>query len=220
MLGAELSCCHTGIRKTMVHQRTGLAFAFNPITAKGQVPGWPKIIMSVPLLKAELSRVPHLFIHPKTRQKVDAVVSSELNAFTVVQFWHAYRNLAVHTSRLITRRFHERYGTFYTSMMADFDHLAPLEPGRLMPLHDDMYSAMGAAQFRAAQWMNDSLVEISLQRRGHPEAPGAKTTDFFTETPRTPPLFVDGDHVLSFRWATDALHRTRLSAERGWNIVA
>jgi hypothetical protein len=196
-----------------------LAFDFNPFTGKGHLPGWPRIIKSIPWLKTELSKLPHLFIHPKTRQKVDAVVSSELNAFTVIQFWRAYRNLAVHTSRLITRRFHEQYGAFYTSMMTDLAHLEPLEPGRLMPLHDDMYSAMGAAQYRAAGWMNDFLTEISLQRRGHPEAPGPKTTDFFIETPRTPPLFVDGDHVSSFQWTTDAVYRTRLSVERGWNIV-
>jgi hypothetical protein len=105
-------------------------------------------------------------------------------------------------------------------MMKDLNHLDPLEPGCLMPLHDDIYSAMAAVQYRAAKWMNDILVEISHQRRGHPEAPRPKTTDYFEQVPPTPPLFVDGDHSPSFRWVTDAEYRATLSSTQGWGSVA
>jgi len=192
-----------------------LALAFNPVHGKGQLAGWPRIVEAIPVLKAELRKVPHLFTDPKTGEKVTALASPDINAFEVIQFWRAYRNLAIHTSRLVTRRFHERHATLFARMMADLNHISPLEAGKQMPLHDDMYSAMAAVQYRAARWMNDLLFEMSSQRRGHPEAPQLRTTEYFDVTPPIPPLFVKGDHEPSLRWATDPGYREELSREQG-----
>ncbi len=204
--------------KSWSSKESELADSFHPVHGGGHLPSWPQITKAVPMLKAELQKIPHRFNHPATGEILTAPISAGLNAFEVIQFWRAFRNLSIHTSRLVTRRFFDRYGAFFARMMADLSHLDKLEPGKLMPLHDDMFSAMAAVQYRAALWMNERLVEISTQRRGHPEAPSPVTTTRFPPDTLAPQLFVEGDHAASFRWTLEPAFREKLSRQEGWEL--
>jgi hypothetical protein len=212
-LAAALESGHSWSR-----DEVSLARSFHPIHGGGRVPSWPQIIKAIPMLKVGLQELPHLFTDPMTGAPVVSPVADGLNAFTVVQFWRAFRNLSIHTSRLVTRRFFDRYATFYDRMMVDLRHLDRLEPGKRMPLHDDMYSAMAAVQYRSALWMSERLIEMTSHRRGHPEAPGPVTRTAFEEGTPSPPLFVAGDHVASHRWIIDADFREQLSRQEGCSL--
>ncbi len=204
--------------KSWSSKESELAQSFHPVHGGGHLPSWPQITKAIPMLKEGLQQIPHRFNHPTTGVLLSSPTSTELNAFTVIQFWRAFRNLSIHTSRLVTRRFFDRYDAFFARMMADLSHLDRLEPGKLMPLHDDMFSAMAAVQYRAALWMNEKLVEMSKQRRGHPEAPHPVTTTRFDPNTAAPPLFVEGDHAASFRWTVEPAFREQLSSQEGWEL--
>jgi hypothetical protein len=195
-----------------------LAATLHPIHGSGHVPGWPQIVRAVPALKNGLETLPHTFRHPTSGTRLTEPISVHLNALAVIQFWRAYRNLAVHTSRLVTRRFYDRYATLFSEMMAGTHHEDKLEPGNPMPLHDDLFSQMAAVQYRAALWMNELLVRVSQFRRGHPEAPGPITKKRFEPSFRCRALFVQGDHGASLQWTTDPAFRAEVSRDEGWRL--
>lgn len=196
-----------------------LARMFHPAFGNGYVPSWPQIVRAFPFLYSGLSRLPHAFRHYSDRSEMTVPISSRVNAFSVIKFWRAYRNLTVHSSRLVTRPFYTRYGKLFSEMMNDLVHLnGRLEPGRPMPMHDDLRSAMGAAQYRAALWMNEQLRELTDDVRGHPEAPNRLTRTFFAQAPRSPPLLIEGDHPESVRWIKDRDYRLTLNQQNRWGI--
>jgi hypothetical protein len=205
--------------KSWSRTESELARSFHPVHGSGHVPSWPQITKAIPMLRVTLQELPHLFTDPGTGAPVVTPVSNELNAFTAIEFWRAFRNLSIHTSRLITRRFFERYAIFFDRMMTELRHLDRLEPGKRMPLHDDMYSAMAAVQYKSALWMNEHLMEMAAHRRGHPEAPRPVTKTVFEKGTQPPPLFVEGDHWPSLRWIVDADFREQLSRQEGWQLL-
>lgn len=195
-----------------------LAASLLPLRGSGHLPSWPQIAAAFPDVHRGLQSIPHRFNHPTTGAVLESPMSADLNALTAINFWRAYRNLAVHTSRLITRRFHERYARFFDQLMSDLKHIDRLEPGRRMPLHDDLYSAMAAVQYKSALWMNQYLTDLSAGRRGHPEAPGPATTTRFQPSYPIPPLFLVGDHDPSVQWTGDPSFRAATAAREGWKL--
>lgn len=216
----NLLLAHLETDKQWTKSEKQLAERFHPIYAAGHVPGWPDIVRGFPLLRTGLAKVPSMFTDPRTGEKVTTPPSKHENAFDAIQFWRSYRNLAIHTSCRVTRRFHSKFHELFSTMTAHLDHTPNFEPGQELPMHDDFHSAMAATQYRAAIWMNEYLTEISNGRRGHPEAPSKATTHYFEVTPRTPPLLVAGDHDSSWQWASDAAFRQDLARKHEWNLQA
>jgi hypothetical protein len=191
---------------------------FNPILSGGHLPGWPKITASLPALERGLSRIPHVR-RLSNGSLVSAPIMKDVNAFTVIRFWREFRNLSVHTGRAVTRPFYARYQEFFARMMDGMQHLpGRLLPGKPMPLHDDMHSAMAAVQYRAAEWMNEQLLELTAARRGHPDAPSAVVRTYFEITPPTPPFLLASDHEPSWLWSSDTQFREALSRREGWKL--
>lgn len=195
-----------------------LASGFLPIARNKVPPGWPQIVNAIPELRETLARLPGSFTNPKTGARIVAPVSPTLTALAAIQFWRAYRNLTVHSSRLITRRFHKRFASYFTEAMECYGHVRELSPGRPLQFHGDLYGAMAAAHYRSALSMNEMLEETSHCRRGHPESPNPKTTVHWMEPPRSPALLVKGDHDLSFAWTTDAVLRSRMAQQYAWEL--
>jgi hypothetical protein len=195
-----------------------LARMFHPLLGKGYLPGWPQIVAAFPMLRDGLSRIPHLFHHPGDGSPVNEPLFEDINAFSVISFWRSYRNLSIHTSRVVTRRFFERYEFFFQRMMQEVKSPAKLVPGKRIPLHDYTHSQMAAVQYRAAIWMNDRLSELTIDRRGHAEAPNPRLTTWFEKLPSSPPLLLEGDHENSWLWISDTAFRERLSHEEGWRL--
>jgi len=201
-------------------RETSLVDAFLPAFSRGHVPSWPTIIGAYPTVKERLVALPHLSTNPLTGEELTEPLESSLNAHTAIQFWRAYRNLAVHLSRLVTRSFHAKYSEFFRRTTAHFGYIRVLEPGQPLPLKDDLFGAMAATHYRAALLLNELLEERSAGRRGHPEAPRPKETVFWDAPPRSPPLLLLGDHAESLRWVTDTSFRIEESLRRGWRVDA
>jgi hypothetical protein len=197
-----------------------LAMKFHPLIGKGHVPSWPEIVSHLPFLRGELSKIPNMFTNPGTGEAVNEPLTPEENAFNTIGFWRSHRNLSVHTSRLTTRKFHKKYKNFFKAISRHLAHSPEFKPGRPLPFHDDFFSAMASAQYRAVLWMNERLIVISNSRRGHPEAPGELTTQFFETPPPTPPLLLPSDHNDSFRWINDEQFRIDTCAQCGWEYDA
>ena len=183
------------------------------------LPGWWDILRSFPQLEVDLRNLPHLFTDPRSGKKVDKPISGTLNAYSVIEFWRAYRNLSVHTSKQITTRFHHRWSGFFAESMESLGHIERLEVGKPLPVHDDLYGAMAACHYRAALVMTETLIVLSNERRGHPEAPGPKTTDTFPAPPPSPLLLLPGDHPDSVRWLRDDSFRQFTAKRQGWRFM-
>ena len=187
-----------------------LAENFSPVHGKYNAPGWPIITQRIPDLRSGLSVLPHINKDSVSGADITMPVTLDLNAFRTIKFWRDFRNIVVHSSGLITSTFRDENGAFFEQLRAPYmGHMPPLELGKRLKFFDTMFPAMATAHHKAALWMNNWLEKESRQRRGHPEAPDSKTTDYFDEIIFPKPLLVLGDHSESYQWATDSTYRAK-----------
>ncbi|HXU08428.1 MAG TPA: hypothetical protein VN743_05485 [Blastocatellia bacterium] len=185
-----------------------LAENFSPVHGKHHAPGWPIITQRIPELRSGLSNLPHINKDVATGAVMTMPLSSDLNAFTSIKFWRDFRNIVVHSSGLITTTFFNEHRAFFDQLRVPYAaYIPPLELGQHLKFFDDVYLAMARTHYKAAFWMNNWLEKESGERRGHPQAPHPKTTDYFDKPVSASPLLVVGDHPKSYQWVTDSAFR-------------
>lgn len=123
----------------------------------------------------------------------------------IVKFWIALRNTVVHRSGWISTRFVKNHSATWTLLFGGLTYIPQLSPGRAVLLHHDVVNHAALNLYRAALALSNELETISQGRRGHPWAPSPRPKpEPVKEVPPNPgPLLMNGDHPLSFRWATD-----------------
>jgi hypothetical protein len=187
-----------------------LAENFSPVHGKHNAPGWPVIARRIPKLTSGLTNLPHINKDSSTGVDITMPVSQNLNAFRTISFWRDFRNNIVHSSGLVTSQFFEEHNKFFEELRMPYAKvMRPLRLGRRLQLFDFVVPAMATTLYKAASWMNDWLEVYSTGKRGHPEAPNTKTTDYFVSTFLPGPLLLQGDHAESYKWQSDGAFRAQ-----------
>lgn len=183
---------------------------FSPVHGKLNAPGWPLIHRSIPDLKSGLSQLPHINKDVATGADITMPLTPDLNAFRTIKFWRDFRNILVHSAGLITTTFFNEHGAFFEQLMAPYAaYMSTLKLGQRLKFYDGVFVSMAATHYKAALWMNNWLETESGQRRGHPEAPNPKTTNYFSMPVGAPPLLVQDDHIDSYKWISDSAFRAK-----------
>lgn len=176
---------------------------FSPLTS-GHVPGWPRIVHAIPLLKHELSRISHVKVDPRTGATADAPLSEELNAFAVISFWRKWRNALVHGSGDVTPAFWDEHATIWTALCAIVPS-ARLGVGRKLPLNENIYRSVASVHAHAARRMRVVLMDASGDHRGHVLAPGPRWPAHRLPPEKVPAqlpaMLMPGDHEPSVKYA-------------------
>jgi hypothetical protein len=188
-----------------------LAMSFAPERDSDEVPSAPRIFQAMPELQTRVTAVP-AFASRGAAETSDRTDSH--TAFDATRFWRAVRNCIVHRGGIVNARFLKRHGGFAAAIFAKYPHMAPPEIGSGFKLYDDVVRAMAAVHYNAALAMNEYLVETSSERRGHLNAPAARTSIFKNDVQRSPNLLVEGDDPPSYRWTSDPLFRASVRASR------
>lgn len=176
-----------------------LAVLLSPLHSKTPPPGWPLVAKHIPLVANGLHQLPHVIRDPTTRREIEQPISPELNAFTAMQFWRDFRNLVVHRGNVINLAFVTKYQSLYEEIRAPFATMSrPLVRGEALHFPEAVVRSIMSTHYRAARWMNDLLLSISEERRGHALAPQAQSTSGpFVVVKRAAPLLIVGDHAPS-----------------------
>lgn len=164
-------------------------------------PTWYELVKAIPRIADELKSLPHVKTGPEGRE-ISVPLSPGLNAFSTISFWRAVRNSLVHSSGIVTTRLHAKHAELFEEIREGY-HVGPLERGRPIPIYEGLPSAMATTHYVAAKQLNGLLEQLSNGRRGHPEAPGSKTSEYLARVPRAKPLLMSGDHPPSVAlWET------------------
>ena len=183
-----------------------LAREFSPLTSK-HLPGWPKIVRSIPLLETELKSISHVKVDPRTGAIANAPLSNQLDALVVISFWRDWRNALVHRSGYVTKAFVAEHAAVWKALCA----IVPsgrLRVGQALPVNERIYRSVEIVHTHTARRMRTILMDMSGDRRGHVLAPGARwPTDRLPPDKlpaELPPMLMPGDHEASLHYATGA----------------
>jgi len=116
---------------------------------------------------------------------------------------------------MVNQWFYNRYKQFWDDFKASFPYIKDIEVGKRLSLNDGTFRAMTTTHYRAARSLKDVLMAASSQRRGHILAPGPPAADPYHVPPdklpkQPPPMLMQGDHNLSYNWASDASFRKQM----------
>lgn len=177
---------------------------FSPLTSR-HVPGWPRMVHVIPLLKSELETISHVRVDPRTGATANGPLSEQLNAFVVISFWRKWRNTLVHGSGSVTPEFWDQNAAIW-SALCEIVPSARLGVGRKLPLNEYIYRSVASVHAHAARRMRTVLMDVSGDRRGHVLAPGPRwPSDRLPpdKVPtRLPAMLMPGDHEPSVKYAT------------------
>lgn len=176
-----------------------------PFLKEPNIPSQPTIFQALPEAKDWLRTLPHISTDPRTHEPVVAPLTSLLNAFEVIEFWRAYRNLVVHRAGVVSQRFLDKYGEFFEQFAATFPYMPSLKLGRPIEHSDSLIVALSTVHEKAAVFLNQRLADISSGRRGMPT-----NMMLLDLTTNGPPMVQPGDHEESFLWSCDVGYRTSI----------
>ena len=188
-----------------------LAQAFWPFHPEHKLPTFFDILKAFPQLSEDLSQLPHAFTNNQTREPLMRPRAPGLTALAAVAAWRAWRNLLVHHSGIVTKRFVEQHARFFSEARADFP-LPEVKVGRPLTLNPEVFKGVTMTHYRAARHMKEILMTVSSDRRGHSLAPLPRG-NFAGRA--APPLLCDGDEETSIRWATDREFRSEILRRAG-----
>jgi hypothetical protein len=190
-----------------------LATKLSPVHSPEPEPSVAFILRCLPGVQAILRDVPPFLRHGKTGAVLQRPDPRGLNALAAVKFWIALRNLVVHRSGWVSVRFATKHAEMWSLLLGDRPHIPRLNAGSEVLLFHELVDRAGANLYLAALALSDELEARSEGRRGHPWAPSPRPKSEPKQMPPRPKqLLVEGDHDLSFRWATDKAFRDDFAA--------
>lgn len=189
-----------------------LALRFAPIHQERTLPTVPQIIQAVPEIHTWLSRLPHIRNHPHTGVPVHAPVAPLLTALNTILFWRAFRNLVIHRGGIVSAGFFNRNQTFFQEFARWFKYVRRLKIGARVEMTRGLFVTVSVTHYLAALYLSDRLEEVSMGRRGHPNAPGPKLPWIHPLTP-VPKLLLEGDHGRSLEWTVNPEFRRAVTTE-------
>lgn len=184
-----------------------LAVKLSPVHSAEPEPSGAFILRCLPSVQAVLRKVPPFVRHGKTGVSLMQPDPPELNALTAVQFWIALRNLVVHRRGWVSTRFEKKYAVMWSLLLGDRMHIPRLTAGRRIKLYHELVDRASANVYRAALALSDELETESKGRRGHPWAPSTRPNAAPNPPPQPGPFLMEGDHELSYCWATEKAFR-------------
>jgi hypothetical protein len=172
------------------------------------LPSLHHICDGIGVVREKFEKLPHVFVDSRRGDPVDAPLTPNLNAYRAILFWRDWRNLLVHRSGMVNEWFYREYQPFWRDFKQSFPYIRDFEKGKRLPLDDGSFRALTTTHYRAARSLMEVLMEASSQRRGHILAPGPPAQDPYNVPPeklppRPPPLLMQGDHDLSYKWMSD-----------------
>jgi hypothetical protein len=207
-----LSCLEGG--RPWSKAERSLAEAFSPEHGSSDLPGLPRVLISVPEIQDGLGEMPAFMSKEDASVGPGAVSSDEPTVLEAVRFWRAVRNLVVHRAGVVNLRFVHRHSRFFEWLKKRYPYMKDLKTGRVFPFYDDVVRAVFAVHSHAARCMSEHLERASGLRRGHPLSPGPKQDNiFFPGTPPPAPMMLlPGDHELSVQWVSTEAFRSAFRA--------
>lgn len=187
-------------------QRT-LAKRCWPIGDNRHFPSMHDIVRAFPVLRDELSALPHIFKHPTTKAPVIAPLTPRLSSYAAVLFWRDWRNVLVHGGGMVSEHFANKHRAFLHEARQTFP-IGDMVVGQVLPLKHASFRAAATVHYRAAHRLREVLADYSQSRRGHLAAPGPRIESGDYVAPK--PMLIEGDHELSYRWTADPRTRTDL----------
>lgn len=184
-----------------------LAMKLSPVHSFEPEPSGALILRVLPDLQALLREVPPFVRHSKTGAILTRPDPPALNALAAVKFWIALRNLVVHRSGWVSTRFEAKHSEMWFLLLGDRPHIPKLKAGSEVLLFHELVDRASASLYRAALALSKQLEAVSKGCRGHPWAPSPRPNPEPHLLPQPRQLLLEGDHELSFRWATDKTFR-------------
>lgn len=154
-----------------------------------------QVIDAFPNVLKEVEKVPRKLKDPKTRKEETLSRGSNYGALKVVLFWRNFRNLVVHSNRLVTEKFYNDNNDVWEVLRSDFRGIPLLRKNQPVPLDVVLVTASFTSHQVLAQKMRDVLIDFSSQRRGHVKAPGPFEGKLAPSDmpPSIPPIWLKGD---------------------------
>lgn len=170
---------------------------------------WRAIMKRMPATVQSLSGLPNMSLNRSSGEIGARPVSAEDNCLRTIDLWRDYRNLVVHAGGLVSNAFRNRQGKTFDLLRQQYgEEVGPLTTGSRVPLWPGLIPAVARVHGVAADWMRAHLMELSQEKRGHPDAPGsAKESYYCSEYKPVGRLLIAGDHAPSVQWEIEANRR-------------
>lgn len=164
-------------------------------------PNLAKIIYEIPSIRDALKRLDH-----NGKPGNDLL---KFTCFDAINFWRQYRNALVHNRGYCTPKMYSSQRDYWSACMAQFDRKDKFSERAALPLSDELLRHCNSIIYQAAKALEDVMFVESNQKRGHPWAPNQRPAVEELPPQFAPPLLVEGDHSLSYRWHSDAEFREK-----------
>jgi hypothetical protein len=156
--------------------------------------GLTQIINAFPSFRSQLEGTSRRIKDPRTKRAEVSPCNPDVGALRVIEFWQDFRNLVVHSRRIVTREFHKKHSHVWGLLRSDLQHVPRLMIGYPVPLNAALVTASFTTHQVLAKAMRDMLIKYSKEKRGHVFSPGPFRGALRPhEMPPIPPLRLTGD---------------------------